>query len=99
MMRRIGGGVQFFDLVEVDWRSEHGVAATAETSSGCTGGATVATCTAEMVVDVKDVGAQPGERGVSTGRAMRDGKTIGINSRPRGLAVGQNAWGIMVPGI
>jgi hypothetical protein len=99
MMRRIDGGVQFFDLVEVNWRSDRDNVAIAELSSGCTSGATGAMCIAGTIVGSRGVGVRHKGLVVGTERVTRDAKTIGISSAPRGLAAIPSAWGIMVPGI
>lgn len=95
-MRPDGGGVQFFDLIEVDWRSEHGPVVTAAGNSGCTGGATEATCTAVPNAAARVGGGRRGWRGDSTGRAPRDGWTTGITSGRCEPGGEQSAWGIMV---
>ena len=96
-MRPDGGGVQFFDLVEVDWKSDRGNVANAGASSGCTVGATGATCTAGLAAGTRAVGGQRGAHAGSTGQAMRDGKIIGMPSVRGGRDAGPTAWGIMVP--
>jgi|SRR4051794_27497005 hypothetical protein len=96
-MRPNGGGVQFFDLVEVDWRSDHGCAATAAASSGCTDGATGAMCTAVTGAAVRAGGGLPGWHDSDTGRAMRVGSTTATGSERAGSAGGPTTWGITVP--
>ena len=96
-MRRDSDGVQFFDLVEVDWRSEHGPVVTAAANSGCTGGATEGTCTAVPNAGARVGGGRRGWRGDSTARAKRDGWTTEITSGRCEPDDEQRAWGIMVP--
>lgn len=96
-MRPDCGGVQFFDLVEVDWRSEHGHAATAAASSGCTDGATEATCTAASSAKGRAVDGRLGQHAGGTERATRGDWITVIASEPAGSASGPSAWGIMVP--
>lgn len=96
-MRPDGGGVQFFDLVEVDWRSDRDNVASAAASSGCTAGATGATCTVDLAAGGRAVGGRPGARAGNTGPAMRGARTIGMTSARGERAAGPAAWGIMVP--
>lgn len=96
-MRPEGGGVQFFDLVEVDWKSDRGNVASAGASSGCTVGATGATCTVGLSAGARVVGGQRGAHVGSTGQAMRDGRIIEMTSAHAGGVAGPTAWGIMVP--
>jgi hypothetical protein len=96
-MRPDGGGVQFFDLVEVDWKSDRDNVASAGTSSGCTVGATGAMCTAGLAAGAMAAGGRPGARAGNTGQARRDGRIIGMTSGLAGRAAGPIAWGIMVP--
>jgi hypothetical protein len=96
-MRPVGGGVQFFDLVEVDWRSEHGIAATAAASSGCTDGATGDTCTAATPVAAKGGGGRPEALASATVWAMTGGTTIAIVSVRSVSDAALGAWRIMVP--
>jgi hypothetical protein len=96
-MRPEGGGVQFFDLVEVDWKSDRGNVASVGASSGCTVDATGATCTVGMAAGARAVGGQRGAHVGSTGPARRDGRIIGMASALAGRASGPIAWGIMVP--
>jgi hypothetical protein len=97
-MRSDSGGVQFFDLVEVDWRSDHGPVANAVANSGFTAGATGATCTAAQPVAERGGGGRPGRRAGNTGRAARAGWTTGIASGSCAPASEpRRAWGIMVP--
>jgi hypothetical protein len=95
-MRPDGGGVQFFDLVEVDWRSEHASVAIAVTSSGCTGGATADTCTAARGAGAR-VGAGPqGSLAAATAPAMRGGRITATTSARCERDAEPIAWGIMV---
>lgn len=96
-MRPNGGGVQFFDLVEVDWRSEHGRAATAAASSGCTDGAIGGTCTAGGGAGARAGGGRLGWLDSATGRAMRGDWITVISNGRAGRESGPSAWGIMVP--
>jgi hypothetical protein len=95
-MRPVGGGVQFFDLVEVDWRSDHGIAAAAETRSGCTDGATGDTCTAAPHVAARAGAGQPEARASATVPAMTGGRTTAIASVRSASDVAPAAWRIMV---
>jgi hypothetical protein len=96
-MRPDGGGVQFFDLVEVTWRSDHGPAGAAAASSGCTGGATEGTCTAGRSAGAKVGGGRLARRDNATGRAKRGGSITGTSSGRAGRDDGPRAaWGIMV---
>jgi hypothetical protein len=95
-MRPEGGVVQFFDLVEVDWKSDRGNVASAGASSGCTVGATGAMCTVGLAAGGRAGGGRPGVRAGSTGQATRGGRIIGMASAHGGRATGI-AWGIMVP--
>jgi hypothetical protein len=96
-MRPVGGGVQFFGLVEVDWKSAYGHADIAASSSGCTAGATGDTRTAATNADGRVAGGQRDRRGDSTARARRADWTTVIKSVRGGLAGDRSAWGIMVP--
>jgi hypothetical protein len=98
-MRPDGGGVQFFDLVEVDWRSDRDSVDTAVPSSGCTGGATAGMCTAAQPAGERGGGGRPGWRGSATGHPMRAGRITGITSGRAGRDTEppSRAWGIMVP--
>jgi len=96
-MRRDGGGVQFFDLVEVDWRSEHAPVAIAVASSGCTGGATVDTCTAAPGAGARVGAGPPGSLAAATAPATRGGRITGTTSARCERDAELNAWGIMVP--
>jgi hypothetical protein len=58
-MRRLGEGVQFFDLGGVDWKSDHGSADIVASSSGSTDGAIVATCIAVRHVAERGRERQP----------------------------------------
>jgi hypothetical protein len=96
-MRRDGGGVQFFDLVEVDWRSEHAPVAIAVVSSGCTGGATVGTCTAVQVAGARVGAGPPGSLAAATAPVTRGGRITGTTSARCERDAKPSAWGIMVP--
>jgi hypothetical protein len=95
-MRPDGGGVQFFDLVEVDWRSEHAPVAIAVASSGCTDGAIVDTCTAAPVAGARVGAGPPGSLAVATALAMRGGRITGTTSAHCARDAELIAWGIMV---
>jgi hypothetical protein len=96
-MQPDSGGVQFFDLVEVDWRSDHGLVAIAAESSGCTDGATGAMSTAASSVRGRVADGRLGRHAGGTGHASRGGWITVIASGPAGSASGPSAWGIMVP--
>ena len=96
-MRSDGGGVQFFDLVEVDWRSDHAPVAIAVASSGCTGGATVGTCTAARSAGVRVGVGPPGSLAAAIAPATRGGRITGTISARCERDVEPSAWGIMVP--
>lgn len=93
----MGGGVQFFDLVEVDWRFGNGVADNAASSSGCTAGATGDTCTAAPSAGWRAVGGRRDRRDDSTAPARRAGWITVISSGRDGPDSERSAWGIMVP--
>jgi hypothetical protein len=95
-MRPVGGGVQFFDLVEVDWRSEHGIAATAAASSGCTDGATGDTCTAAPPAATRADAGQPEAPGSATVQTSPGGRTTAIASVRSVSDAEPAAWRIMV---
>ncbi len=96
-MRPNGGGVQFFDLVEVDWRSEHGCVATAASSSGCTGGAIGAMCTVVRRAAVRGGAGRLGWHDSATGHATKGGSTTATGSERAGSKRVRTTWGIMVP--
>lgn len=96
-MRRVGGGVQFFDLVEVDWRSDHEHAAIVAKSSGCTGGATGATCTAVLTAGARAVGGRLEARDGAIARRVTDGRTTAIASGRSASDTEPAAWRIKVP--
>jgi hypothetical protein len=96
-MRPDGGGVQFFDLVEVDWRSDHAPVAIAVASSGYTDGATVGTCTAARSAGVRVGAGLPRTLGAGTGPVTRGGRITGTTSARCEQDAGLSAWGIMVP--
>ena len=95
-MRPYVGGVQFFDLVEVDWRSDHAPVAIAAASSGCTSGAIVDTCTAVLSAGARVGAGPPGSLGVATAQATRGGRITGTTSVRCERDAEPNAWGIMV---
>jgi hypothetical protein len=96
-MRRDGGGVQFFDLVEVDWKSEHAPVANGVANSGCTGGAMVYTCTAAPGAGARVGAGPPGSLAAATAPATRGGRITGTTSARCERDAELNAWGIMVP--
>jgi hypothetical protein len=96
-MQRDGGGVQLFDLVEVDWRSDHADVATAVASSGCTDGATADTCTVVPAAAARAGDGRRGSRADATARMMMGGRITATTSAHCGRDTGPSAWGIMVP--
>ena len=95
-MRPVGGGVQFFDLVEVDWRFDHGNAATAAASSGCTDGATGATCTAAPTAVARAAAGRPEGPGSATAQTSPGGRTTAIANVRSVSDAAPAAWRIMV---
>ena len=91
------GDVQFFDLVEVDWKSESDHVATVAARSGYTADAIVGTCTAGRDVGLRAGAGQPERREGAIAPAMRDDRTTAITSARSGPADGSRPWGIMVP--
>jgi len=91
------GDVQFFDLVEVDWKSERGHVATVAAGSGYTVGAIAGTCTAGRGVGLRAGAGRPERRDGAIAPAMRDDRTTAITSARCGPADGSRQWGIMVP--
>lgn len=96
-MRPVGGGVQFFDLVEVDWRSDHGNAATAAASSGCTDGATAATCIVAPTVAARADAGQPRAPASATVQTTPGGRTTATASARSVSDAAPAAWRIMLP--
>ena len=91
------GAVQFFDLVEVDWRSDPAAAPSVGLSSGCTAGATEATSIVAKPAGSAVAGLRPSGPAVSTGRPKKAAWIIETASVPGVLADAPVPWGIMVP--
>ena len=96
-MRPDGDGVQFFDLVEDNWRSDHEIAGSAAGSSGFIAGATVVMRTAGSLAERLAEPEPPGGHARSTGPATRGAPITATTSALAGPANGTAAWGIMVP--